>query len=70
MDKKKVTAYIPKELNTRMWIHINQTSAGTSTYGAVSNFVTNAVTCYLAEPHYTDFVSDNSQSEEVKDEDV
>ena len=70
MDKKKVTAYIPEELNTRMWLHINQTSEGTSTYGAVSNFVTNAVTSYLAEPYHTEFISNDFIYKEVKDEDV
>ncbi len=60
MDKKKkVTAYIPEDLNTRMWTHINQASSGTSTYGAVSNFVTDAVTNYLAEPYHTEFIKDN-----------
>ena len=59
MDKKKVTAYIPDKLNTRMWTHINQSSPGSSTYGAVSNFVTNAVTHYLAEPYHSEFFKDN-----------
>ena len=71
MNKKKVTAYLPEELNTRMWTHINQTSEGSSTYGAVSNFITNAVTNYLAEPYHAEFIRDNYiLKTEEDDEDV
>ena len=72
MNKKKVTAYLSEELNTRMWTHISQTSEGSSTYGAVSNFVTNAVTHYLAEPYYEEFIKENYilKDKDEEDEDV
>lgn len=57
-NTQKVTAYISEDLNTRMWTHINLSSQGSSTYGAVSNFVSNAFTNYLAEPHHTEFMKD------------
>lgn len=59
MDKKKVTVYFTDELNTKMWTFINETSKGTSTYGAMSNFVSNAVTSYLAEPYHTEYFKDD-----------
>lgn len=64
MDKKKVTAYLPAELNTQMWTYINEAASGSSTYGAVSNFVTNAVISYLADPYHAEFIKDKNGDED------
>ncbi len=68
VSKKRVTAYLSEELNTRMWNHISQSTSGSSTYGAVSNFVTNAVTHYLAEPYHAEFIRDNYVLKDKEDE--
>lgn len=63
-SKKKVTAYLPEELNTQMWSYISNNTSGSSTYGAVSNFVTNAVMSYLADPYHAEFIKDKEEEDE------
>ena len=67
-NKRKVTAYIPEELNTQMWSYISQSTDGSSTYGAVSNFVTNAVISYLADPYHAEFIKDNSTPKDEEED--
>ena len=69
-SKKKLIAYLPEELNTQMWTHISNNTSGSSTYGAVSNFVTNAVISYLADPYHAEFIKDNHTEKEEEDENV